>query len=78
MLNLSGLKAPCLHTSPGRAAWCLVMIRLSVHISVLAMSLDQEPTISVGHRLLGERCFVSEFWLSSAPEKKVAIGSVPG
>lgn len=69
VLILSGLKVLFVHTSSGRAAYCSAMISLSVHISVLTISSDQEPTISLWyHRLEGET-FCPQNLLSCAPEE---------
>ena len=69
VLIQSGLKALFVQTSSGRAAWCSAMISLSVHISVLTVSSDQEPTISVWHHRLEGETFCPWNLLSCAPEE---------
>lgn len=69
VLILSGLKALFVHTSSGRAACCSVMISLSVHISVLTISSNQEPTISVWHHQLEGETFCPPNLLSCTPEE---------
>ena len=69
VLILSGLKALFVHTSSGRAACCSAMVSLSVHISVLTISSDQEPTISLWHRWLEGETFHPRNLLSCTPEE---------
>lgn len=69
VLILSGLKALFVHASAGRAACCSAMISLSVHNSLLTISSDQEPTISVWHHRLEGETFCPRNLLSCSPEE---------
>lgn len=68
VLSLSALKALFVHTSAGRAAHCSAVISLSVHNSLLTISSDQEPTISVWHQRLEGETFCHWNLLSCSPK----------
>lgn len=64
VLILSGVKALFAHVSAGRSA----IISLSVHNSLLTISSDQEPAISVWHHGLEGETVCPRNLLSCSPE----------